>query len=167
MDLTKFGVRSTDGMFEAVQHVREYIEQGGSIEERHNRANTVIERLGGVSEVVPDVARVVAKYMVGQFMQKHPIDQDLARKKTESLLGPNAYLWREELIEQSTRPVLQTYTPKTTRRKGKNNTKAAAALEICKENSTLSNAELAKMIAKQLKITYANAYYYASRVFKR
>ncbi|NDE17384.1 hypothetical protein EBZ80_20880, partial [bacterium] len=43
----------------------------------------------------------------------------------------------------------------------------ADALAICNANASLSNAQLAGMIAKQLEITYANAYYYSSRVFRR
>jgi len=45
--------------------------------------------------------------------------------------------------------------------------KKESALAICKANSSLENAALAGMIQKELKITYANAYYYSSRVFKR
>jgi len=45
--------------------------------------------------------------------------------------------------------------------------KKEKALAICKKNKDSTNAQLAIIISKEIGITYANAYYYASRVFKR
>lgn len=47
------------------------------------------------------------------------------------------------------------------------NDKRVAALRICEANSEMNNGQLARLIAKELEITYANAYFYSSRVFKR
>lgn len=45
--------------------------------------------------------------------------------------------------------------------------KKSAALKLFEENSDKGNGEIARLIAKELEITYANAYYYVTRVFKR
>ena len=45
--------------------------------------------------------------------------------------------------------------------------KKEAALRLCDENQNLGNGELARLIAKEMTITYDNAYYYVSRVWKR
>jgi hypothetical protein len=42
-----------------------------------------------------------------------------------------------------------------------------AALAIFEANKEKGNGEIAKMISAELKITYANAYYYVTRAFKR
>lgn len=47
------------------------------------------------------------------------------------------------------------------------NDKRVAALKICEANAEKNNGALARMISEQLGITYANAYFYSSRVFKR
>ncbi len=45
--------------------------------------------------------------------------------------------------------------------------KKFAALMLFEANTDKSNGEVARLIAKELEITYANAYYYVTRVFKR
>lgn len=45
--------------------------------------------------------------------------------------------------------------------------KKVRALEICDKNNSLANGPLAQIVQKELSITYANAYYYVSRVWKR
>jgi len=47
------------------------------------------------------------------------------------------------------------------------NDKKAAALRVFEANKDKGNGAIAKMISEQLEITYANAYYYVTRVFKR
>jgi hypothetical protein len=48
------------------------------------------------------------------------------------------------------------------------NDKKAAAQKLFDENKAqLKNGEIAQRIAQELNITYANAYYYVTRVFKR
>jgi len=47
------------------------------------------------------------------------------------------------------------------------NDKRVAAERIFKEQADKGNGAIAKMIASELEITYANAYYYVTRVFKR
>lgn len=50
--------------------------------------------------------------------------------------------------------------------KGEANDKKAAAHEIYLKHKDKSAGDIARLIAADLKITYANAYYYVSRVFK-
>lgn len=47
------------------------------------------------------------------------------------------------------------------------NDKKVAALRICDANSELGLGALGRLIAKELEITVANGYYYASRVWKK
>jgi len=47
------------------------------------------------------------------------------------------------------------------------NDKKVAAQRIFDANKDKGNGEIARMIAEQLEITYANAYYYVTRAFKR
>lgn len=59
--------------------------------------------------------------------------------------------------------------PKTKRAKGANNAKRARALEMFKDMTAqgLSQEKMLKAVQDELKITYANTYYYYSRVFKK
>lgn len=45
--------------------------------------------------------------------------------------------------------------------------KKVAALKLFEANTDKGNGEIARLISKELEITYANAYYYVTRVFKR
>lgn len=47
------------------------------------------------------------------------------------------------------------------------NDKKVAAQRLFEANKDKGNGEIAQMIAAELEITYANAYYYVTRVFKR
>ena len=49
----------------------------------------------------------------------------------------------------------------------KENNKKIAALRLFEANPDKNNGAIARMIAAELEITYANAYYYVTRVFKR
>lgn len=62
-----------------------------------------------------------------------------------------------------------TSAPKTKRAKGANNAKRARALEMFTEMTAqgLSQEKMLKAVQDELKITYANTYYYYSRVFKK
>ena len=59
--------------------------------------------------------------------------------------------------------VLKTKEPK----EPKLNTKKQAALQIFEANKDKGNGQIAKLISTELEITYANAYYYVTRVFVR
>lgn len=89
----------------------------------------------------------------------------------------NAYLANAdkraaELIESSEgaepedRPAVKAKT-KLASKEPKVNDKRVAALRICDANSSMNKGQLAKLIASELEITYANAYFYSSRVWKK
>lgn len=64
---------------------------------------------------------------------------------------------------------VSTYKRKTNtkRESPKDNNKKQNAEIIFNQNKDKSNGEIAKIIAKELDISYSNAFYYTSRVFKR
>ena len=167
MNLENFGIKKGMDCIEGVQRLGVYLESLESFAAQHHRANAVIQSLGGKAESDPDAARIVAKYMVAQVINKQKPDQELARHRCASLIAAAPEVERVRIAQETVKPLVSTYKPKTDIRKGKNNTKKARALEICQQNAKLSNNELAKLIQKELKITFANAYYYSSRVFKR
>jgi len=167
MNLEKYGITKGMDCVEGVQKLGEYLENPESFAAQHDRANAVIKSLGGEAEKDPDAARIIAKYMVAQVVNKQKPDQALARHRCQSLIAAAPEVERVRIVQQTVKPLVSTYKPKTDIRKGKNNTKKDRALEICEANATLSNNDLAKLIQKELKITFANAYYYSSRVFKR
>jgi hypothetical protein len=89
----------------------------------------------------------------------------------------NAYLANAdkraaELIESSEgaepedRPAVKAKT-KLASKEPKVNDKRVAAEGLFRANPTMNNGQIAKLIAAELEITYANAYYYVTRVFKR
>jgi hypothetical protein len=57
--------------------------------------------------------------------------------------------------------------PRAKRSDPNNNDKKVKAKAIFDQHKDKSNGEIAKIIADDLKISYSNAYYYTSRVFKR
>jgi len=167
MNLEKFGVVKGMDCVEGVQKFGEWLETPESFAAQHARANAAIKSFGGNDEPDPDAARIIAKYMLAQVVNGQKPDQELARTRCQSLIAAAPEIQRVRIVQQTVKPVVSTYKPKTDIRKGKNNTKKAAALKICEANPKLSNNDLAKLIQKELKITFANAYYYSSRVYKR
>lgn len=167
MNLEKFGITEKMNCVEGVQKLGQYLESPESFAAQHDRANAVIKSLGGKAETDPDAARIIAKYMIAQVINKEKPDQALARTRCDSLIASAPEIQRVRIAQQTVKPLVSTYKPKTEIRKGKNNQKKARALEICAANATLSNAQLAKMIAKELNCSYSNAYYYSSRCFVR
>lgn len=73
--------------------------------------------------------------------------------------------------EQAVTEVKQVAKEKVTKPKvakqPKTNNKKVAALNLFEANKDKGNGEIAQLISKELEITYANAYYYVTRVFKR
>lgn len=51
--------------------------------------------------------------------------------------------------------------------KNNSNDKREAARRVFIANNTKSSNEIAKIIAQELEITYSNAYYYVTRVFRK
>lgn len=91
---------------------------------------------------------------VSKFQTQANIDVPAAVTKTVKAKAPKA---------------AATATPKAKRAKGANNAKRARALEMFKDMTAqgLSQEKMLKAVQDELKITYANTYYYYSRVFKK
>ncbi len=64
-------------------------------------------------------------------------------------------------------PKSKAKTKTITEKQPKVNDKKVAAQRIFDANIDKSNGFIARLIEKELEITYANAYYYVTRVFKR
>lgn len=125
-------------------------------------SNSIINQLGGVDQYDLVSAKIIAKALVEQAMVQDPYDSSRATKvaegKLEKIRKDMPYVFTKAEEES-----VSELTPKQAAT-GDKKTKAQA---IFNANKSLSNGEIAKLIQDELKITYANAYYYASRVFKR
>ena len=86
-----------------------------------------------------------------------------AESKVEQLEKTSPFLFVETVTNPETGEQVE---PKKKGRKSAGN-KKELALKMCDDNSKLENGPLAGMIAKNLSISYANAFYYVSRVWKR
>jgi hypothetical protein len=81
---------------------------------------------------------------------------------TKTVLAPSFNL-------KAKAPKTVSAAPTAKRAKGANNAKRARALEMFKDMTEqgLSQEKMLKAVQDELKITYANTYYYYSRVFKK
>ena len=78
----------------------------------------------------------------------------------------NAGKEQAEVVVKKAQKVAKEKAPKIAK-EPKINDKKVAAMRIFDANLDRGNGAVAKMISEQLEITYANAYYYVTRVFKR
>ena len=123
------------------------------------RATVAAETLiaGGLSN-----SAVLAK--MSKYQSDSPADgQDLYSQQAASVKTPAAVT--KTVKAKAATPA----APKTKRAKGANNAKRARALEMFKDMTAqgLSQEKMLKAVQDELKITYANTYYYYSRVFKK
>ena len=172
--LKEIDVDPRQGVTRAIQMVGRNIQESS---DPIGYANAVITSLGGVDQYDFPSARIMAKALVERAVSGDTYVAEeavkYAEEKIEKLRSDvkTAFLFAEENKDVFD---LETGEQKPAKQKGRKSTvmsdgksKKESALAICKANSSLENAALAGMIQKELKITYANAYYYASRVFKR
>ncbi len=125
------------------------------------RATVAAETLvaGGLSN-----SAVLAK--MSKYQSDNPSDgEDLYSQQAASVKTPAAVT--KTVKVKTAAPVAA--APKTKRAKGANNAKRARALEMFKDMTAqgLSQEKMLKAVQDELKITYANTYYYYSRVFKK
>jgi len=73
----------------------------------------------------------------------------------------------EQTIESVKKAAKESIAKAKEPKQPKSNTKKQAAMQIFETNKDKGNGEIAKLIAAELEITYANAYYYVTRVFVR
>lgn len=126
-------------------------------------ANSIVVGLGGKAQEDFPTARIMAKTMVAEAVDSPVFVPEQAAKnataKVAKLKETSKYLFEGANADA---------TPKKRGRPATNGGDLKKkALEICEANKSLTNGEIAQMIQKQLDITYSNAYYYVSRVFKR
>ena len=148
----------------AMTVVGEYIDQS---HDRQLAANTILMGLTGRRESTVIEADLVARYLVRRVMEdKEAFDRESAytwaRHKAQELLKK-----RPELLHFN-EPEADPNAPTTTasgRANRSNNQKKAAAEVIYNDMIGKPAGEIASAIAKELDISYANAYYYVSRVF--
>jgi hypothetical protein len=162
--LKQFNIDPRAGRIRAIQEVGEQIMTAS---EPLKMANTVIVKLGGVQQQDFPTARIVAKALVDKALSGDKYDtttaMQYALEKVQKLRKELPFCFQES-GESQPGSLTSPQKPKKVRSGGD---KKVRALEICEQNSSLSNGQLAKLIEKELEITYANAHYYASRVFKR
>ena len=171
--LKEIDVDPRRGVIRAIQTVGQNIQESS---DPIGYANAVITSLGGVDQYDFPSARIMAKALVEKAVSGDTYVPEEAVKYAEEKIQKlrsdvnTAFLFAEDKkdVDPETGeqlPAKQKGRKSAVMSDGKS--KKESALAICKANSSLENAALAGMIQKELKITYANAYYYASRVFKR
>lgn len=162
--LKTYGIKG-ESVVKAIQQVGEDI---GLSSDPLAYANSIISDLGGTDQYDLASARIVAKALVEQAMTQPEYDRPeavvIADKKLEKIRKDMPYVFAESEASED--------NPSTTTRKVKiksvkTNDKKPKAKAIFDANKDKTNGEIAQMIAAELEITYANAYYYVSRVFKR
>ena len=125
------------------------------------RATVAAETLiaGGLSN-----SAVLAK--MSKYQSDSPADgQDLYSQQAVSVKTPAAVT----KTVKAKAPNTVSAAPTAKRAKGANNAKRARALDMFKDMTAqgLSQEKMLKAVQDELKITYANTYYYYSRVFKK
>lgn len=161
--LKKFDIDPKAGKQRAIQAVGEMIQ---TAPDPLSMANSVIVELGGAELLDFPTARITAKAFVEQAVEQGSkfdpeAAQTYAAEKVAKLRGEQPEAFAKTVVDAAAAP----------KKRGRPATNGGdlkkKALEICEANKSLTNGEIAQMVQKQLDITYSNAYYYVSRVFKR
>jgi len=156
--LANAGVVRKKGLVRGVQDVGTKI---GESRDPLATANAVIASLGGQAEADAPTARIKAKALVVEALENKDFDPAIAsakaEKKVKDLKKSDGYLFVQDEAA--------TATPKK-RGRPASGSKKADAKAIYDANKGLTDGEIAQTIAKKLGITYSNAYYYCTRVFR-
>lgn len=157
----KYSIDPSDSIHRTIQGVGVHISEAS---DPLVKSNQIICKLGGTPVLDPIEAPIVAKSMVEQAvlftLQRREFDpkqaMDLAKIKVADMKVKHPYLFvmKESSMEAVAKP---------NKRGGD---KKARALEIFEANRGKKASDVAKLIQVELGITFANAYYYVSRVFK-
>ena len=145
---------------------------GLMIDGRPNRleaANEIITALGAPAATKERTAIVLAKGLIEQAMiygSEYKVEDAMTvvagkyMKLVDDL--PGVYS-----IKKGAKSLANGESSTTGRASRSNNDKKAKALEIFEANKSLGNSDIARLISKELEISFANSYYYITRVFKR
>jgi hypothetical protein len=158
--LKKYDINPEASVHRAIQNVGFRIDEATDPLEVSNQ---IIKQLGGWFIKDERDAPIIAKCLVEQAVifntQKRDYDPVDAMRIAELKLAdmkakhPYMFVMKEKTMEATT----------ATKRGGD---KKAKALEIFESNRDKKASDVAKLIQVELGITFANAYYYVSRVFK-
>lgn len=148
----------------AMTIVGEYIDDSA---DKQLAANTILMGLTGRRESTIIEADIVAKYVVKRVMEdKDAFDREAAYKWARDMA--TRLLQKRPELEAFNAPEVDPDAPTTNangRANRSNNQKKAAAEVIYNDMIGKPAGEIATAIAKELDISYSNAYYYVSRVF--
>lgn len=161
--LDKLGLKDEVSVTRAVIRVGEIV-SGSS--DKLSAANKIISSLGGDIQHHPIKADIIAKALVEHaIVTRNSFEPSQAMTvaivKLNKIMNSMPYLFSD----QQTHPSVS--IPKTSRASPRSNDKKPRALEIYNREKGKSATEIAKLIANELEITFANAYYYVSRVFNK
>lgn len=145
-----------------IQNVSAYLEKSTN---PHAKSNEIIKKLGGTHCLDAHEASIIAKSMIMQAitstLDKTEFDpvqaMTNAKLKVADLKEKHPYLF---VMKTENSMTSATSTAKPT------DNKKAKALEIFEANRGKKPSDIAKLIQVELGISFANAYYYVSRVFK-
>lgn len=166
--LNGLDIKPEEGVNKAIFQVSKLVNESTN---RLSKANKIINDLGGPKLKHERYAILISQAMV-EYAVQHVEDynaenafqaaeiryQDLKEKMPWACLEPEVKRYKPLVSKRKSR----------IKRESKNdNNKKKEAIGIFEANKEKTNGEIAKIIAGELKITYANAYYYVSRVFKR
>jgi hypothetical protein len=126
-------------------------------------ANAIIMELGGAEQMELDVAKIVAKALIEQAIVQEKYNSVVAMSVAETKLQKI----KDKMGYVFAKPEDSGFTVQPINQPVKTNNKKDEAKKIFDANKAMSNGEIAQLISKQLNITYGNAFYYTSRVFKR
>jgi len=112
-------------------------------------------------------ATVAAETYVAGGMSNTAVLSKMSKFQTEAQVDVPATVTKA--VKAKAPKAVATAAPKAKRAKGDNNAKRTRALEMFTEMTAqgLSQEKMLKAVQDELKITYANTYYYYSRVFKK
>lgn len=159
--LSTYGIK-TDSVVRAIQQVGEDI---GLSADPLGYANSIISDLGGSDQYDLASARVLAKALVEQAIKQDNYDASSASMTADAKLAKIKTDMPYVFAESESGPATTSFKSKA--KPAKTNDKKGKAKAIFDANKDKANGEIAGLISKELEITYANAYYYVSRVFKR
>lgn len=167
--LSKFQIDPSKGVNKAVFEVSKLVNESNN---RLSKANRIIEELGGPRLEHERYAVLMSQAMV-EYAVEH-IDNynaneafQASEKRYQDLKEKMPWACMEPEAVRQASPTSYKRKTDIVKESPKNNNKKKQAIVIFNNNKDKPNGEIAKLIAAELEITYANAYYYVSRVFKR
>lgn len=130
-------------------------------------SNQLIGQLGSTTVQDYSEAPIIAKCLVEQAVVMKEYDPIAARKiadeKVAAMRAKHSWMFASSEKEKT---VTSAITGETAKAAKANNDKKAKALAIFEANRGKKASDIARLIQIELDVSFANAYYYVSRVFK-